>query len=1075
MKRILMTLLAVLFVSAGAAWAQTVITGRVLDERGQGLPGAGVSVKSAPTVGTVTDLDGNFQLNAPNNATLVIQAVGYASQEIAPGGNTTVRMATAAKELSGAVVTALAIRREKRELGYSATTVTSDELNAGNQVSALSALQGKTAGVNITSSTGGPGGSTRIVLRGEKSIANNNNALIVVDGIPLSNNNRFVSRDGSLLNNTDFGNQANDINPDDIESITVLKGPAAAALYGSQGANGAVMITTKSGRGRKVNGKTDISFTSSYTLSSVLKFPETQDKYGQGNVYEGVADDPRENFSWGLPLDGKLRPWGQEINGQRLVKPYSAQDNFEKFYNTATTWENNLALGGSSEKSSFYIALNTLNNKGIIPNNFYDKYSVRFNGSTEFSNHFYASVNINYINTYSRVQAQGQATGSAQDALLQTPRDIPLWEARDLTNPFYGYGFTDATGVSRYGYFNNFALNPYYVADKFDNRNRTDRVLGNVVVGFKAGNWNVYNRFGGDIVSDRYSAKTPKYNFIPYASVYNAGLTYINGYPRPSPGLGGYTEQTSNTIVLYNDLIAQYTKQLNTDIGFNGLIGGNLQSSRTNTLFADIDPGSNGLVVPDFYSFTNATGPVTVINTVEPLFTTIGLYGSARIDWHRQVFLELTGRNDWTSTLTPNNRSYFYPSVNLSWVFTDLLKNTAFVQNVLTFGKIRGGYASVGNGARAFQNNNTAFGRATVATGFGTLIFPFNGVPGYTYQNTIGNPDLRPERTNSYEVGAELAFFKDRISLDASYYTSKSIDLITTTPVAPSSGYQAQVVNIGEVINKGVELSLRFTPVKMTNGLRWDIYGTFTKNVSEVTRLNNGTSRVLLGGASGVAAYAALGKPYGAFYATDVATDAQGHVIVDSASGTPNIATNIVYKGSYQPDYVASLGTTLTYHGLSFNILFDTKQGGVFYSSTKDVMGFVGTSKETENRDPYVYPNSVYQNAQGNYVTNTTKFSVYNWYANSIIPDGQNIVDASYIKLREVSLSYAIPKSLLKRTPFGNLSLSVFGNNLFIWTPSANKYVDPEVNTAGSSNVQGFDFRANPSLRNYGASLRLTF
>lgn len=789
MKRILLTLLALLFIGAGAAWAQTIISGRVLDERGQGLPGAGVSVKNAPTIGTVTDLDGNFQLSVPANSTLVVQAVGYATQEIAPGGNTTVRMATAAKELSGAVVTALAIRREKREIGYSATTVTSDELNAGNQVSALSALQGKTAGVNITSSTGGPGGSTRVVLRGEKSIGGNNNALIVIDGIPVNNTARTNGR--SVLQQIDFGNQGNDINPEDIESITVLKGPAAAALYGSIGANGAVMITTKSGRGRKGTGKADISFTSSYTLSNVLKYPETQDKYGQGNVFEGVPDDPRENFSWGLPLDGKLRPWGQEINGMRLVKPYAAQDNFKKFYNTATTWENNLAIGGSTEKSSYYLALNTLNNKGIIPNNFYDKYSVRFNGSTELSNHFYSSINFNYLNINTRVQAQGQATGSAQDALLQTPRDIPIWEGRDLGNPFYGYGFLDETGVSRYGYFNNFAFNPYWVADKFDSRNRTDRALGNFVLGFKAGNWNVFNRFGADFVADRFTNKTPKYNFLPYESVYNDGLTYIAGYPRPAPGPGGYTEQMSTSLNLYNDLIAQYTKQLTSDIGFNGLVGGNLTAQRTNTLLSDIDPTSNGLIVADYYNFSNASGPVTVNNTLTEN-RIVALYGSARVDWRRQIFLELTARNDWTSTLRPGNRSYFYPSTNVSWVFTEALKNTSFVQNVLTFGKLRGGYASVGSGGLAYQNNATAYSRATIATGFGTILFPFNGVPGYTFNNVIGAPDLRPERTNSYEAGAELAFFRDRISIDASYYNSITIDNILSTPVAPSSGYTAQ-------------------------------------------------------------------------------------------------------------------------------------------------------------------------------------------------------------------------------------------------------------------------------------------
>jgi outer membrane receptor protein involved in Fe transport len=479
-------------------------------------------------------------------------------------------------------------------------------------------------------------------------------------------------------------------------------------------------------------------------------------------------------------------------------------------------------------------------------------------------------------------------------------------------------------------------------------------------------------------------------------------------------------------------------------------------------------------VIANFYSFTNANGAVQLANPISQ-DRSIGLYGSARIDWRRMVFLEITGRNDWTSTLAPGNRSFFYPSANLSWIFTESLKNTSFGKEVLTFGKIRGGYASVGKGALAYQNNNSGYTRASVASAFGTINFPFNGVSGYTFQNVNGNPALKPERTNSFEVGLELAFFRDRISFDATYYTNTSTDQILSTPVSPSSGFTTQVVNLGDLTNKGIEIAARFTPVKVSGGLRWDIFGTYTKNKNEVTRLPNGVTRVFIGGASGISAYAAIGKPFGAFYATDVATDSLGRVIVDSSTGTPLIAENVVYKGSYQPRFVASWGTTLTYKGFAFSVLFDTKQGGVFYCGTKDLMGFVGTSKETENREPQIFPNSVYQNAQGNYVTNTTKYSVYNWYANSVVPDGQHVIDASYVKLREASLTYSFPQGWIKRTPFGNASLSVFGNNLFLWTPDVNKYVDPEVNSAGATNLQGFDFRANPSLRNYGASLRITF
>lgn len=1074
MKKILLLLLILLAFGVDAVWAQERrITGRVLDETGQGLPGAGITVKGT-TVGTVTDIDGNFQLNVPEGSnTLVIQAIGYSTQEVSANANTVVRMQTAAKELQGAVVTALAIRREKRELGYSATTLSTDELNGGNNVSALSAIQGKTAGVNITSSTGGPGGSTRVVLRGEKSIGGNNNALIVIDGIPVSNGSRLAGR--NTLSQIDYGNRGNDVNPEDIESITVLKGPAAAALYGSAGANGAIMITTKSGRSsRKGPGKTEITYQTNYTLSNVLRFPELQNSYGQGNIYDGIPDDRRENFSWGLPFDGKLRPWGQVINGISLVKPYVAQpDNIKSFYNVGRTWENNVSVGGATEKSTFYLSLNSLNNKGVTPYTYYDKYSVRFNGSTQLSNKFYSSINVNYINIAQRVEQQGQRFGSVWENVIQTPRDIPLWEAEDTRNPYYGYGFKDESGVERFGYYNLYALNPWWVAENYDNRARTDRFLGNIIVGYKPHeDFEIFNRFGGDIVADRITNKIPKYSYQAYDDFY-AGIND----PQSN---GGLFELNVNGLNFFNDVIAQYHRRLSEDFNLDVLLGNSVTLSRTNTTTADINPESNGLVIPGYYSFTNAQGPVQVNNANDnpsPIVESrgIGIYGSIKLGYRNALFLEMTGRNDWSSTLAPGKRSFFYPSANLSWVFTETFKDNNFTDRILTYGKLRAGYASVGNSAVAYQNNNPGYIRGQLQTAFGSTELPFNSIPGYTFQNVIGNPDLRPERTNSWEIGADLGFFRDRITLEATYYQNYSIDQILTVPIAPSSGYTGRVINLGDISNKGIELSLRVVPISQRNGLRWEIYGTYYKNESMVERLAGGVTQVSFGGLSGMTATATVGKPFGALYGTDLLRDGQGRVIIDSATGLPQIGPNPVYRGSYQPRFIASWGTTLRYKGFTFNILFDTKQGGVFYSSTKDLLDFVGSAKETEDREEKVFPNSVYENYLGELVPNTNiKYSPYQYFTNTI-PAGQHIVDASYVKLREASLDYMLPESMLKRTPFGNISLGIYGNNLAIWTAEENKYIDPEVNSQGSTNLQGFDFRARSSLRNYGIRLRVSF
>jgi TonB-linked SusC/RagA family outer membrane protein len=1086
MKRTILLLIMLMAVGAGTAWAQTegnVITGRVLDERGQGLPSATVTIKGASTseVGALTDLDGNFRIPAPATATLVVQVLGYATREVPASAAGVVRMQVASKELTGAVVTALAIRREKRELGYSATTLNSDEINQGNNTSALSALQGKTAGANITSSTGGPGGSTRIVLRGEKSIGGGNNALIVVDGVPINNGSRAIGRAASggapsTLDNVDFGNRGNDINPEDIENITVLKGPAAAALYGSAGANGAVMITTKSGRSRsRGNKKTEVTYSTSYTLSNVLKLPDLQNTYGQGNLYDGLADDRRENFSWGERMDGSLRPWGQIINGQQLVKPYApVENNMRSFFNTGQTWENNASLSGGTENSSFYLSLNTLNNKGVTPATFFDKYSIRFNGSSQLTNNFYASVNVNYLNINARAEAQGQGAGSVWDNVLQTPRDIPLREARNYNNPYYSQQITDSTGINRYGYFNNFAQNPYWVADNYDNRNRTDRILGNFIVGFRKGKINVFNRLGGDIVSDRTAIKEPVYNSVPFEDEKTTGTgygyTYLSQYPVPSTG--GYREININSVNLYNDLIAQYTTPISDVANFNLLLGNSIISNRGTTLSSDIDPTNNGLVIPNYYNFSNASGPVITDNTLNRDFT-IGLYAQARLDYKNTLFLDITGRNDWSSTLAPGNRSFFYPSVSASWVITESFKDRDFTKRTLNYAKVRASYASVGKGAAAYQNNDPAYVRTDFQPGFGTVTFPFNGVPGYSNQPVLGNPQLRPERTNAFEVGLELALLQNRITFEATYYTNRSIDQIVTAPAPPSTGYTGRVINLGDMTNKGIELTGRVIPVRSASGFRWELYGTYTKNKNEVTRLPEGTSRVSLGGASGIAAYAAVGQPYGAYYGESILRNNAGQVVVDSATGLPLDDPNQVFLGSFQPKFQASWGTTISYKGISLNVLFDTKQGGKIYSSTRQLLGFAGISKETENRDDQVYPNSVYLASNGQYVKNTTEYTPYFLYVRQIA--GLNMVDASYVKLREASISYTIPQNLLKRTPFGNLVVGAFGNNLFIWTASENKYVDPEVGTGGATNLQGFDFRARPSLRNYGFRLSVTF
>lgn len=503
------------------------------------------------------------------------------------------------------------------------------------------------------------------------------------------------------------------------------------------------------------------------------------------------------------------------------------------------------------------------------------------------------------------------------------------------------------------------------------------------------------------------------------------------------------------------------------------MAGANFRISRITGLRSSIDDQTNGLVVPDYYNLNNNQGPVDETPTFAEE-RRVGLYGQVSLDYKKFLFLELTARNDWSSTIAQENRSIFYPSASLSWVFSEHLKNSVS-NDILSYGKIRASYAEVGTGAVPYANNQPGFVRAEATSGFGSIKFPFQGTPGFTLQNSLGDPSLKPERTKTFEVGAELSFWRSRLNIDATYYTSTTNDLIIPVPAPPSSGFTNRTINVGEIRNNGVELQARITPVRTASGFRWELYGTYTKNVNKVISIAPGVSQLSLGGISGAAVYIQEGEKFGAFYATDLERDSTtGRVVVDSATGIPMIAANPVFKGTYQPRFVASWGTNLSYKGFTFNILFDTKQGGVFFSRTKDIMDFNGTAKETENREMQVYPNSVYLNSEGQYITNTTEYDPYDYFT-SVIPSGQHIIDASYIKLRELSLTYKFPENLLKRTFLGSAELGIYGNNLFIWTSKENKYSDPEMNSGGASNLQGFDFSSRMSLRNYGIRLGVTF
>lgn len=1073
MKRTLQFVLSlwVLLLLGNVALAQTrVVTGKVTDNRNQPVIGASILVKGT-TTGTYTDVDGNFTVAAPADAaTLTVRYLGMKAQDVAIGSGTNlvIVMQPDIAGLDEVVVTAIAIQRERRSLGYATQQVDDDDLTSGRSTDPLSALQGKVSGVNITSLTGGPGTSNRIVIRGGTSLTRNNQALIVVDGVPVDNKNfRTLTPDGTqyddLNNQVDYGNRANDINPDDIESITVLKGPAAAALYGSRASNGALIITTKKGR-RTVgtNAKNSITYNTNLTFSSVLKLPEFQNKYGQGNLHD-IVDDRRENFSWGAEFDGQMRPWGQEINGQQRVKPYEAiEDNVKDFFEIGSAWRNNLSFSGGNDKNTYYLSLGSLRSTGIVQTTRFNRYNVLFNASSQLSSKISTSISVNYTNSSGKLPTGGQQAPSVYYNLLQTARDIPITEGEDLTDPFNLYD--DATHT--YGFYAAYALNPYFVLANFRNDNNVDRVFGNATVTYTPLKWlSVTNRLGVDVYGDRRYQRWKKFDYAPIDQPYYSAVNNRQTFQ------GMYSEDIYNWNSFNNDLMVTLQHDFTEDISATLLLGHNIRQDILHSTYAQTNV-EGGLALPDYYNLNNSNGPALTRSTADSV-RNMGYYGNLSLAFRNMLFLDLTGRRDRSSTILVNGGAYFYPSASLSFVFSELFTGN-LKENIWTYGKFRASYAKVGNDAPAYVTTNI-FGVTNIDGGFGSTQFPFNGVSGYTQGDRVANPDIKPEFTTASEVGLELGFLKDRLSLDASLYWNKSTDQIINIPISEASGFTSQTVNAGEVRNNGIELLVRATPLLTKSGFRWDVFGTYTKNTNEVVSLMEGVEQIALGGTSRVGVFAQVGQPYGAFYGVDLMTDPNGNVVVDQETGQPITTTNPVYLGNYQPDFLASWGTDLSYKGISLHVLFNTRQGGVFYSNTKSIMDFVGTSLETENREPRVWEGSVYDVGDGTYAPNTTPYDPYDYYTGGFQPDAQNIVDASYTKLREASIGYTLPTKWLTKTPFGSASLSIFGNNLVIWTPDENQYADPEVNSSGASNVQGFEFSANPSQRNYGVDIRVTF
>jgi TonB-linked SusC/RagA family outer membrane protein len=1073
MKHKLLSAFVFLFALSMYSYGQRTITGVVTSSKDkQPLIGAIVLVEKT-TIGTSTDIDGKYSLTVPDSAkNLVVSYTGMKTKTVLITGTAmNIAIDENEKMLEDVVVTAQAVKREKRSLGYATTTVNSEELNEASPISALDALQGKVAGAQITNESGAPGGSTRVVLRGGSSMTGDNNALIVVDGVPIDNSN-FGFAD-VLNNGYDAGNRGNDINPEDIENVTVLKGAAAVALYGQRGANGAILYTTKTGK-NKDGRKFKVTLSENITAETPLKLPTMQNQFGQGSEdnYGNGYFDTRQNWSWGPAFNGQQMYWGTPIvepNGTQeiRVKPYSAiPNNFSSFFNVGATYNTNLSISGSDANSSYYASFNNVKYDGIVPTTGYERNSLRLNASHEFGDHITITGSFNYTNTNSVLPVSGQQNQGIYQLLLNTPRDIPVQELQNLNNPFNAPN----------QFYDPFVPNPYWALQEFKTTDNVDRFLTNVNAEYRPTKWlNIVERFGADMYTDTREQDWNSYSFYPV--YYYQGSTSLS--PTPTSYIGKFDQDRYTVDNINSDLMATFHKDFNKNVTFSALFGNNIFSNTLKNTYGE----TNGLVIPGDYNFNNSNGRPTLYNQTF-VNRLIGAYADINIGYKNFLFFELTGRNDWSSTLPLDNRSYFYPGAGASLVFTELGKKKINPM-ILSFGKLRANFAQIGKDAPPYSLTNyfvpgginDLFVNTDIKSPYYSMAS--SNIPGYALGNTLSNPNLKPEISTTGEVGFELGFLKDRLTVDATYYYKRTENEILTVPIAPSSGYDNQIINAGVLQNQGLELAVHIVPVN-TKNFKWEVYGTFTKNVSKVLQVSNSANQIVLGGSSAVEVVVQKGQPLGSFYGAGAQRTASGQLVVDSGVGVPLQSTKPQVLGSYQPTWLGSIGTSLSYKGLKLIVLFGGQDGGQFYSATAGLQQFLGNDIATAYNDrvPFVAPNSVYMGTGGNagYHSNTTPTGAFNyWYAVSTIPSYQ-IITSSFVKLREISLTYSIPARMLSKSKaIKAISVKAFASNVWLWTPKSNTIGDPEVSSSGIGPVQGYEYYNLPSLRNFGGGFTAEF
>lgn len=1102
MRKSFFLLLWILLLSAMAFSQSRIVTGQVKDENGTPVSYATIALRKNPnsstSLATSADAKGNFKLDIGNATSIVVSSTGFALKEVAvPQGTNIieVQLGRSVEVINEVIVTALGIRREKRQLATATQTINADQINNSGTGNALSELNGKVSGLTVINSGGDPGGGTYMRLRGVTSITGNNQPLMVVDGVPIDNsiNNydptsatpNVSGANSNLTGGVQPTNRGVDINPNDIESITLLKGPAATALYGIQAASGALIITTKRGGGGK--GGTSISFNSSTTFDKVNQLPARQDMYSQGGagIYQGPTGGSTRRLTWGARIDTLYRdgiPTVYDPNGSIVgvsnplkktpVQLYSPYD----FFLTGLTFNNNVALSGGTGKSGFRLSLGNVQQTGIIPKSKYDKTTLSLNGQTFITDRLSISAGVNYVRSANDKVQQGSNTSSIMLGLLRTPPTFN--NSNGLKDPVNNPdSYVLPSGVQRDYRGGPGYDNPYWTINRNPFHENLNRVYGFGQANYQMSNWlSLTYRLGGDVYS-----QASKNAYDIGSNAFSAGAIHLANY---------YNEQFNS------DFTINLKKSFSKDFSSSLLLGHNYF---TNTSSARLAHGS-GFVLPNYLDMANATSYTS--SESQGRKRTMAFYGEAHFDYLNMLFLTVTGRNETSSTLPAKNNNFFYPSASLAYEFTKIPALSG--GKVLTYGKLRISAAQVGKDA-PIQGLQTYYGPASISDGFTSGIqFPINGNAGYQITSTtsvIGNPELKAEKTNSYEIGTDLSFLQSRIILNATAYYSKSTDVILTVPIAYSTGYASELLNAATITNKGLEITLNTNPVKSKN-FRWDLNFNWSRNINKVASLATGVPKVLIAGFQNGEIDAIAGEPfgsiYGSVYVRSDPNNMKSPLLINDSKGDPGYGMPIVSTqnaaiGNVNPDWIGSAINNFTYKHLTVGFQIDVRQGGDIWNGTRGAMSYFGTSKETANRGTSTTFSGIagHLDASGNVVhyaadgvTEVAKpgsqnavsaiFSQYYWQnigSSFVGPAEPSVEKASFVRIRQISLGYELPKTILQKSHFTNVSLTVFANNPVLWTKY--KGVDPETSLAGPANGQGLDYFNNPGTKSYGIRLNV--